>query len=37
MTKREYSTWLVLATLCPGFFMVLLDTTIVNIGARAAR
>src|SRR5262245_56444473 len=27
----RHSTWLVLATLCVGFFMILLDTSIVNI------
>src|SRR4051794_24285280 len=29
--KRTYSPWLVLVVLCLGFFMILLDTTIVNI------
>lgn len=30
-TERRHSPWLVLLILCLGFFMILLDTTIVNI------
>ena len=29
--ERRYNPWVVLAALCLGFFMILLDTTIVNI------
>ena len=33
--ERQHSPWLVLSVLCLGFFMILLDTTIVNIGIPA--
>jgi EmrB/QacA subfamily drug resistance transporter len=33
--ERRHSPWLVLSVLCLGFFMILLDTTIVNIGIPA--
>ncbi len=31
MTARQSNPWLVLLVMCTGFFMILLDTTIVNI------
>ncbi len=31
MTERQANPWLVLLVMCTGFFMILLDTTIVNI------
>jgi EmrB/QacA subfamily drug resistance transporter len=31
MTERQTNPWLVLLVMCTGFFMILLDTTIVNI------
>src|SRR2546430_2560221 len=33
--ERRHNPWLVLSVLCLGFFMILLDTTIVNIAIPA--
>src|SRR5215204_2868952 len=33
--ERRHNPWLVLSILCLGFFMILLDTTIVNIAIPA--
>src|SRR5262245_64654851 len=34
-SNRQVSPWLILTVLCVGFFIILLDTTIVNIAAPA--